>query len=88
MAEDGHLTRDTALLIDMRQLTTLPSFEDLRTTMLQARADGMLPRAVAFVAGPPEQSGVGRQSEMLLPPTYGEPSSPPKSTRSSGWGSR
>ena len=69
MAEDGHLTRDTALLIDMRQLTTLPSFEDLRTTMLQARADGMTPRAVAFVAGPPGQFGVGRQSEMLLPPS-------------------
>jgi hypothetical protein len=47
----------------------LPSFEDLRTIMSQARADGILPRAVGFVAGPPEQYGVGRQSEMLLPPS-------------------
>jgi hypothetical protein len=68
MAEDGFLTRDTALLIDMRQLSALPSFEDLRSNMVRARADGILPRAVAFVAGLPEQYGVGRQSEMLLPP--------------------
>ena len=53
----------------MRQLTTLPSFEDLHIIMSQARADGILPRAVAFVARPPEQFGVGRQSEMLLPPS-------------------
>ena len=69
MAEGGNLTRDTALLIDLRQLTTLPSFEDLRAIMSQARADGVLPRAIAFLAGPPEQYGVGRQSEMLLPPS-------------------
>ena len=54
----------------MRQLTTLPSFEDLHIIMSQAHADGILPRAVAFVARPPEQFGVDRQSECCSRQAY------------------
>jgi hypothetical protein len=67
MVQRGHLTRDTALLIDMRELTSLPSLAHLRSIMAAATSAPVLPRAIAFLTGDPTQFGVGRQAEMMLP---------------------
>jgi hypothetical protein len=67
MAQAGHLTAETGVLVDMQELTTLPTLSELRAIVFRARTDGMTPRAVAFLARTPEQFGVSRQNEMLLP---------------------
>ena len=67
MVESGYLTRDTSLLIDGRELTSLPSLSTLRSIIAGATNAPILPRAIAFLTGDPTQFGVGRQAEMLLP---------------------
>jgi hypothetical protein len=67
MAEAGHLTAWTGLLVDMRALTTLPSYADLRASITRDRADRMTARTIAFLVDTVAQYGVGRQWEMLLP---------------------
>ena len=67
MVARGYLTRDTSLLIDGRELTSLPSLSQLRSIMAAATNAPVVARAVAFLTGDPTQFGVGRQAEMLLP---------------------
>jgi hypothetical protein len=67
MVERGYLTRDTSLLVDARELTSLPSLSNLRSIMAAATNAPVLARAIAFLTGDPTQFGVGRQAEMLLP---------------------
>ncbi len=67
MVDSGYLTRDTSLLIDGRELTSLPTLAQLRAIMAAATNAPVVARAIAFLTGDPTQFGVGRQAEMLLP---------------------
>ena len=69
LAGGGHLTADTGLLIDMREMTTSPSFGGLRFATAAVCASGPTPRAAAFVAGNALQYDMARQNEMMLPHT-------------------
>ena len=67
MSKMGHFTAWTALIVDMRALTTLPSYADLRASVTRDRDGRMTARSIAFLVDTVAQYGVGRQWEMLQP---------------------
>lgn len=63
----GCLTRDSAVLFDLRRATRLPTPADLRHALDSARTDSVWPACRAFLATTPEQYEVARQLQLLGP---------------------
>lgn len=68
LVKQGQLTRQTAALLDLREVADLPRFSDIDAAMQLAeqQIEG-LPKCVALVVLPGATFGVGRMLQSLAP---------------------
>lgn len=68
LKEHGKLSRQSVVLVDIRDVTELPSYDDVDGAMQAAAREIMaLPRRAALVVQPGATFGVGRMLQSLAP---------------------
>lgn len=69
LIEQGHLTRETRALFDIRMSATTPDYGEVRTMISAAMTQGGLPLRRAYLVGTAVQVGLVRQMQSLAPPS-------------------
>lgn len=63
----GHLTPKSAVLFDLRRVTTLPNLDDLRVALLSGQKDDVWPARRAYLVAAADQYAIARQFQLFGP---------------------
>ena len=68
LIETGHLTAQTRALFDIRMVTSVPPYSQVKEMVGAAMKQGGLPLRRAYLIGAAVQHGIVRQMQALAPP--------------------